>query len=438
MGLLDQIFGAPGSDQSQAMGLLAAGLGRGDFSGGLLAANQVFSPDVKMKRELMQAQVDETRAQAQARQAALAEAQRQAMIQQQIPALYRGGGMSGGEAAPQTLGGVPMFSQPMGAAPMRSQPASFDVQGAVRLGMKPDDITKYAGLNDLGRQEVARTVNVPGPNGEKMVQQLDKFGQPVGKPMTEFEAAQFLNLGNRQVATIPRAGMQFSMGQSPDSVASNAVTRRGQDMVDARSRETNAQGKTQVVETPQGYMIVDKNTGQARLTAGPDGKPLQGKAADRQLTDSQAKANLFGSRMKESNEILSSLEGKYWPGAVNSKMAVGEVPVLGSTLGYAGNLMLTEEGQQAEQAQRDFLNATLRRESGAVISPSEFSNGAKQYFPQPGDSQIVLDQKRRNRAVAIRGMEAEVPGGLRMGPSANSPGNTGSTGGGWSIQKVGG
>lgn len=221
--------------------------------------------------------------------------------------------------------------------------------------------------------------------------------------------------------------------QSPDNAATNATSRannaatvgatiRGQNLADARARDANLQGKTQIVETPQGFVIVDKATGTSRPAVGADGQPLKGKANDRVMTDAQAKANLFGTRMKESDRILSGLEGKYSPGGVNAKMAAGEVPLVGGVAGYAGNLMLSESGQQAEQAQRDFINAVLRRESGAVISPAEFSNGQKQYFPQPGDTPALLAQKKANRQLAIRGMEAEVPGGFRTGPTLTSAG----------------
>jgi len=53
--------------------------------------------------------------------------------------------------------------------------------------------------------------------------------------------------------------------------------------------------------------------------------------------------------------------------------------------------------QQQEQAEKNFINAILRRESGAVISPSEFKEGREQYFPQPGDKPDVLIQKKANR-----------------------------------------
>jgi hypothetical protein len=39
--------------------------------------------------------------------------------------------------------------------------------------------------------------------------------------------------------------------------------------------------------------------------------------------------------------------------------------------------------QSQKQAEQNFINAILRKESGAAISPSEYKNAEKQYFPQP-------------------------------------------------------
>lgn len=55
------------------------------------------------------------------------------------------------------------------------------------------------------------------------------------------------------------------------------------------------------------------------------------------------------------------------------------------------------EMQQYMQAASNFINAKLRRESGAVISPSEFTEARSQYLPQPGDKEEVLKQKKANR-----------------------------------------
>lgn len=69
-----------------------------------------------------------------------------------------------------------------------------------------------------------------------------------------------------------------------------------------------------------------------------------------------------------------------------------------------GNYMQSSEYQKYDQASRDFINAVLRRESGAAISQSEFDNANRQYLPRPGDSKEVLAEKQRNRQEAIAGI----------------------------------
>jgi len=59
----------------------------------------------------------------------------------------------------------------------------------------------------------------------------------------------------------------------------------------------------------------------------------------------------------------------------------------------------SKEIQQYMQASRNLINATLRRESGAVISASEFDTAQKQYLPVPGDTKETLELKRNNRAL---------------------------------------
>ena len=71
---------------------------------------------------------------------------------------------------------------------------------------------------------------------------------------------------------------------------------------------------------------------------------------------------------------------------------------------WTPNFLKSSDQQQFEQAQRNFINSVLRRESGAVISDQEFANARQQYFPQPWDSPETIDQKRRNREVVTTGM----------------------------------
>lgn len=179
-------------------------------------------------------------------------------------------------------------------------------------------------------------------------------------------------------------------------------------------------GDVQVVTGEDGSVqLVNKRTGLSRPAVGMDGKPVQG--GGKPLNEGQAKANLFGARMAEADKTLTGLEGAGTtrPGTIKG-IAEGAGRVLGlgtdtfgGTLadiaGSATNWTQSAGQQQVEQARRDFINAVLRRESGAAIASSEFANADKQYFPQPGDSPAVITQKQQNRRLAIQGLAAEVP-----------------------------
>ena len=107
-----------------------------------------------------------------------------------------------------------------------------------------------------------------------------------------------------------------------------------------------------------------------------------------QYTEFAGQSAQFASRMTAADATLRSLESTTDPVGVWAAMSGG-----GST-----------EQRQVRQAQREFTTAILRRESGAVISPSEFQSAAQQYFPQPGDSPEVIEQKRQARQRSIQGL----------------------------------
>jgi hypothetical protein len=88
------------------------------------------------------------------------------------------------------------------------------------------------------------------------------------------------------------------------------------------------------------------------------------------------------------------------------------------------NFAMSDEGQVQEQAERDFINAVLRRESGAAISKSEFESGEKQYFPRQGDSEEVKQKKRNNRMQVLNSLQAEA------GPAWNKIASAGTPSGG--------
>jgi hypothetical protein len=126
---------------------------------------------------------------------------------------------------------------------------------------------------------------------------------------------------------------------------------------------------------------------------------------EKPITEFQGKNALYGSRAAMSDRTLNDLEEKISLVGLATKESLQNTPLIGGALGAAANKALSADQQKVEQAQRNFVNAVLRQESGAVISAQEFDNAKKQYFPQPGDSKEVIAQKKANRQMAISGFK---------------------------------
>lgn len=180
-----------------------------------------------------------------------------------------------------------------------------------------------------------------------------------------------------------------------------ASNKNAQEKLALEERKVNADLQQKARVDQLDNLIMNGNPLQQKMAAAQKAM-IMGKGAEdnKALNDTQSKALLFGSRMQAANEIIDTLAkgGKYF-----------STPGANGMLGGVVNMVNSKEGQQLDQAKRDFINATLRRESGAVISDPEFDNGKKQYFPQVGDAPEVIEQKRQNRLLAQRGILAEVP-----------------------------
>jgi hypothetical protein len=93
----------------------------------------------------------------------------------------------------------------------------------------------------------------------------------------------------------------------------------------------------------------------------------------------------------------------------------GAVPFVGET---ARRLAMSPETQQYQQAADDWIRSKLRKESGAVIGEDEMAKEYATYFPQPGDSKEVIEQKARARKVATDAMK-RMAGTAIQAPKAN-------------------
>ncbi len=87
-------------------------------------------------------------------------------------------------------------------------------------------------------------------------------------------------------------------------------------------------------------------------------------------------------------------------------------------------LLASSEGQRYRQAQDEFINAALRRESGAAIQPSEYDRFQKIYFVVPGDSPETIAQKQAARQRVIDGFKTGAGNlGRDVSPAEPASGN---------------
>jgi hypothetical protein len=131
--------------------------------------------------------------------------------------------------------------------------------------------------------------------------------------------------------------------------------------------------------------------------------------ASRPPSQAQFLASTYAGRMVQAGDVFGKISDEIvdmWPASFTGQKWA-DTPTLQSDV-----------MQSYMQASRNFINALLRRESGAVIADSEFDSAEKQYLPMPNDSEVVARQKAANRQyvtdtmIRSSGDAYEAPGGL--------------------------
>jgi hypothetical protein len=324
--------------------------------------------------------------------------------------------LSGQQQAPQqSIGQTDMPQQQMGtAAPMPQSPGrNSTYQKYLQIADKlsglgmGDAATQYYSLADKFKPEL-KEQKVLMQNGQRIVVNYYKDGTAEVQPyQPDREKLHFGDTGGQLVGLDPYTGQAVTgirKTMTPGEMATNA-----------RSMEANNAGKW-TYDAERG-LAINAITGEARPINMQGGPAIGGK--EKPLTEVQGNATGFGMRATKANDIIGSLEqqGVTTPSLIKS--GAESVPLIGGGLGAIANATVANPAQQkVEQAQRDFVNAILRKESGAAISPSEFENARKQYFAQPGDSAPVIEQKRANRETAIQALR------IQAGPGAREIGRT--------------
>lgn len=262
------------------------------------------------------------------------------------------------------------------------------------------------------------------------------------------EPWQFVNLpdgtlarANQQTGAVERLGNYAKPNQDAVAVGDNLVDRttgqviyegkgKAPTIVELFDEQTGQPYKAKFNPDTQSYDRVGgvkaPSNGMS-VTTNPDGTTTvsMGGAKPPKLTEAEARNSGFLVRADQSQKILNGLEGE---GTSLWNSTAGKIPV-------AGNFLRSQDAQKYDQAKRDFVNALLRRESGAVISPDEFGNAEQQYFPQPGDGPEVIAQKRANRESAIKGLDVGSGAGSKLVRPDQPQRQKTSTGVQWSIEE---
>ena len=136
------------------------------------------------------------------------------------------------------------------------------------------------------------------------------------------------------------------------------------------------------------------------VTTNPDGTTTVTQGGTKPLTEGQSKDTVFSTRAEGALPLID----QYGDALLDPvQHAMGADPT-GLVRGRQ-----SPEFQQAWQAGREFLQAILRKDTGAAITPQETEEYGKVYLPSPGDTPEVLEQKRVSRARAVAAIEAGLP-----------------------------
>lgn len=136
-----------------------------------------------------------------------------------------------------------------------------------------------------------------------------------------------------------------------------------------------------------------------------------GTPVTKEPTQAQYKDAYFGNRLRQADEVFAKMQAEKYD-RTNIKQGLASMSPI--------EAIKPEKLKQWEQAELNFVNALLRQESGAVIGDPEHVKAEKQYFPRPGDSKELLQQKKQNRQQVFESFK--VAAGPAWGKTPQVPG----------------
>lgn len=307
-GLLDFLNTA---EAQTGLGLLAAGGARSDganFGQRLLEglsqgdrwkAQQAAAKRAEMQDQFQQMQMAQAQAQMQQQQAQMAQQQK---IREGMGQFFKPG-----QQALSPLMGDPSTGIVPSAGRAAMAP-SFDSTGAAQFLAQNGEYEKAMAMMPKPKELQINKLNA----SDFTPASLAKFAQSQNYgDLERLEKASFQNTGSKTYALNPFTGAPLNSienTQDPNSRASVAATLRGQNMTDARARESNdiqkQSARTQIMQTPEGLIAIDKGTNQAApVTLG--GSPVRSEDSMKKTANAKTVISL----LDEADKLLPNSTG---------------------------------------------------------------------------------------------------------------------------------
>ena len=162
----------------------------------------------------------------------------------------------------------------------------------------------------------------------------------------------------------------------------------------AQAGQFGKDGRFYPINPPSGMSVETGPDGQVRVT---QGAGVTG-AAGRPFTAGQSKDNVYATRAEGALSTLDPIAGEL---ASFGQRAAGMDPT-----GVIRGRAQSDQFQIAKIAGDEFLQAILRKDTGAAITAQEQDLYGKTYLPQPGDSDAAMAQKSQARRRAVEALKS--------------------------------
>jgi hypothetical protein len=246
-----------------------------------------------------------------------------------------------------------------------------------------------------------QTMGMPGREGYKTNALVGPDGslKPIGEPWQD-KSGVTVNTGDMGTGRFMSPDEKKSAGIHPDTVVS-----------------INAKGVPSILQAPQDKFTTETLPNGGMQTT----NTTTGKVTIEQPSEAQAKAAATSKFIDVNNNQYNALTTKFNP-AEDPSIVRNEI-AKSLPNGPIANSVMTKNQQQYRGIKDRWNEKFLRDESGASISPTEYVNKERNFWPVYGDSEQVVADKAAARKVAEEGVTGKMQA-TGSKPPSNGTGTT--------------